>query len=402
MILAANRLLPLSGSKIIFVMKSSLLYTTLFVLLLSCIAKTHAQTTQSIQLTKKIVVFIPIEIDGAFEGNQYILGNNNLPKTMLPGLDFYNGVMMAVDSLNKTNTPLEVRIIDTKQKNNSLANLLADSSLQNTALIISAVTNRADTKIIADFALAYQTPMVSAIFPNDAGVTNNPFVTVLNPTLKTQCEAISNYLKNNFTKNTILYCKKKGTTEDYIQNIITVTNSKSAPSFLQIELQDSVVFGDILPYLDSTKQNIIMCGSLKESFGVGLVKIFNENPAYKAIIIGMPTWDGLKAIDVQNVEIIYASPYYFNGNEKLLKQLTTAYKLKYQGRPSDQFFKGYETLLYFTGSLFTKPMPVFNRFKITPAYNTNIKSQIDYQENKNLYFFKKQNGQIKTAKAYAY
>lgn len=383
-------------------MKSSLLYTTLFVLLLSCFAKTYAQTTSTNPVAKKVVVFIPLEIDAAFNGADYILGNNNLPKTMLPGLDFYNGVLMAVDSLNKTNTPLEIRIIDAKQKNNSLASILSDTSIQNIGLIISAVTNRADTKLIADFALAHQTPMVSAVFPNDAGVTNNPFFTVLNPTLKTQCEAISSYLQNNYAKNTILYCKKKGPTEDYIQNIISGSGSKQALSFLNIELQDSIVFGDILPYLDSTKQNIIMCGSLKESFGATLIKVLNENPIYKSTVIGMPTWDGLKTLDVPNVEIIYASPYYFNGNEKLLKQLTTAYKLKYQGRPSDQFFKGYETLLYFTASLFNKPTNVFNSFKITPVFNSSIKSQIDYQENKNLYFFRKQNGQLKTAKAYAY
>jgi hypothetical protein len=383
-------------------MKSSLLYTTLFVLLLSCFAKTYAQTSPTIQQLKKVIVFIPLEIDGAFEGNQYLLGNNNLPKTMLPGLDFYNGVLMAVDSLNKINTPIEVRIIDTKQKNNSLANILSDSNIQNTALIISAVTNRADTKLIADFALAHQTPMVSATFPNDAGVTNNPLVSILNPTLKTQCEAISGYLQNNFAKNTILYCKKKGATEDYIQNIITGSNNKQAISFLNIELQDSVVFSDLIPYLDSTKQNIIMCGSLKESFGVALVKALNENPIYKSTVIGMPTWDNEKLLNVPNVEIIYASPYYFNGNEKLLKQLTASYKIKYQGRPSDQFFKGYETMLYFTGSIFGKPIPVFNSFKLMPVLNGSIKTQIDYQENKNLYFFKKQNGQIKTAKAYAY
>ena len=381
-------------------MKSSLLYTTLFVLLLSCFANTYAQTALTVQERKTIAVFIPLEIDAAFNGPDYILGNNNLPKTMLPGLDFYNGVLMAIDSLKKTNTSLDIRIIDTKQKNNSLATILTDSSLQKTALIISAVTNRTDTKLIADFSLAHKTPMVSAIFPNDAGVTNNPFFTILNPTLKTQCEAISSYLQNNFAKNTILYCKKKGPTEDYIQSIIV--DSKTAKSFLNIEVQDSIFFSDLAPYLDSTKQNILLCGSLKESFGTALVKILNENPAYKSTVIGMPTWDGDKSVNLPNVEIIYASPYYFNGNEKLLKQLTAAYKAKYLGRPSDQFFKGYETLLYFTNTLFSTPMPVFNSFKLMPVYNSSIKSQIDYQENKNLYFFRKQNGQLKSAKASSY
>ena len=374
----------------------------LLILLLSCSYTNYAQNTSSSQERKTIIVFIPLEIDGAFNGTDYILGNNNLPKTMLPGLDFYNGVLMAVDSLKKSSTAFDIRIIDTKQKNNSLATLLTDSSLQKPTLIISAVTNKADTKLIADFALAHQAPMVSAVFPNDAGVTNNPFFTILNPTLKTQCEAIYNYIQTNFSKNTILYLKKKGATEDYIQNIIVDNNSKTSKSFLNIEVADSISFADIVPYLDSAKQNILLCGSLKESFGTAIVKILNENPAYKSTIIGMPTWDGDKSFNVTSVEIIYASPFYFNGNEKLLKQLTAAYKLKYLGRPSDQFFKGFESMLYFTNGLSDKPIPVFNSFKLMPVFNTDNKSQVDYQENKNLYFFRKQNGQIKSAKSNSY
>ena len=383
-------------------MKRGLKITALFVLLLSSFYKTNAQYNSSLQERKTIIVFIPLEIDGAFNGTDYILGNNNLPKTMLPGLDFYNGVLMAVDSLKKSSATFHIRIIDTKQKNNSLTTLLTDSSLQKPTLIISAVTNKADTKLIADFALAQQSPMVSAVFPNDAGVTNNPFFTVLNPTLKTQCEAIYNYIQTNFSKNTILYLKKKGATEDYIQNIIVDSNSKTSKSFLNIEVQDSIALTDLLPYLDSTKQNILLCGSLKESFGYSIVKLLNDNPAYKSTIIGMPTWDGEKSFNVTNVEIIYASPFYFNGNEKLLKQLTAAYKLKYLGRPSDQFFKGFESMLYFTNGLLSKPTPVFNSIKIMPVYNEDNKSQVDYFENKNLYFFRKQNGQIKSAKSNFY
>ena len=383
-------------------MKRGIQISSLFFLMLTCFLKTNAQSVPAIQERKTIVVFIPLEIDAAFNGTDYILGNNNLPKTMLPGLDFYNGVLMAVDSLKKSSATFDIRIIDTKQKNNSLTTLLTDSSLQKPTLIISAVTNKVDTKLIADFALAQQSPMVSAVFPNDAGVTNNPFFTILNPTLKTQCEAIYNYIQTNFSKNTILYLKKKGTTEDYIQNIIQGGNNKTKQSFVNIDIQDSITFANIVPYLDSTKQNILLCGSLKESFGAAVVKTLNEHPAYKTTVIGMPTWDGEKSLNVTSVEIIYASPFYFNGNEKLLKQLTAAYKLKYLGRPSDQFFKGFESMLYFTNGLSAKPTPVFNSFKLMPVFNTDNKSQVDYQENKNLYFFRKQNGQIKSAKPNSY
>ena len=223
----------------------------LFILLLSCAYNNYAQSITDIQERKKIVLFLPLEIDAAFNGSEYILGNKNLPKTMLPGLDFYNGVIMALDSIKKIYSALDVRIVDAKQKNNPLTTLLTDSSLQNPALIISAITNKTDTKSLADFALTQQTPMISAIFPNDAGVTNNPFFTILNPTLKTQCEAIYNYIQTNFSKNTILYIKKKGTTEDYIQNIIQGGNNKTTQSFVNIDEQDSIAFDDIASALAS-------------------------------------------------------------------------------------------------------------------------------------------------------
>ena len=136
-------------------MKRGLKITALFFLLLSGFYKTNAQSSSTLQERKTIIVFIPLEIDAAFNGSEYILGNNNLPKTMLPALDFYNGVMMALDSMKKINSLLDVRIIDAKQKNNPLTTLLTDSVLQKTALIISAITSRPDTKILADLSLIH-------------------------------------------------------------------------------------------------------------------------------------------------------------------------------------------------------------------------------------------------------
>jgi hypothetical protein len=74
----------------------------LLILLLSCSYTNYAQNTSSSQERKTIIVFIPLEIDGAFNGTDYILGNNNLPKTMLPGLDFYNLTYVSLTPNKKT------------------------------------------------------------------------------------------------------------------------------------------------------------------------------------------------------------------------------------------------------------------------------------------------------------
>jgi hypothetical protein len=67
--------------------------TTLFIcsilLILFSAKTTTAQSNQH-----QIAVFSPIYIDSAFNGNTYKLWGNYLPKNMMPGLEFYNGVII--------------------------------------------------------------------------------------------------------------------------------------------------------------------------------------------------------------------------------------------------------------------------------------------------------------------
>jgi len=49
----------------------------------------------------RIAVLVPLYLDSAFNNDEYQLGKLNIPQYFLPGLEFYNGVMMCVDSLKK-------------------------------------------------------------------------------------------------------------------------------------------------------------------------------------------------------------------------------------------------------------------------------------------------------------
>src|SRR6476646_3690632 len=85
----------------------------IFILVLLAYTTTHAQTDTTKPL--RICVLAPLYIDSAFDGYTYKLGTTNIPKYILPGLEFYNGVMMAVDHLQKENVNVEVWVHDTKK-----------------------------------------------------------------------------------------------------------------------------------------------------------------------------------------------------------------------------------------------------------------------------------------------
>lgn len=369
---------------------------------------TQAQMPVSVKPIK-IAVFAPVYLDSAFIDDNYKLGRNSLPRYMLSGLDFYNGVMLAIDSLNKEKAAIEVLFYDSKSATASIEQTIADSALQDVSLIIASFTTRNEIKPLADFALDKKIVLLSATYPTDGGITENPFFVMLNPKLDTHIEAVYNYMHRFFPTNNIILFRKEGNTEDRIQSILENMNRKTPGTKLKIktiELPDSFTARQVTDYLDSSRQNIVVAGSLNEDFGIELSKALSSSKSYNTIAIGMPTWDGLRDIS-KNLEIIYSSPYNFTRVDKISLQLFEKYKTKFAGRPGDMVFKGFESMYRFTklllkhgdsltAHLSDKDYTIFNNFNIQPVRANKETVLPDYLENKKLYFIRKMDGKIKS------
>lgn len=356
----------------------------------------------------KIAVFAPIYVDNVFNGNNYNLGNNNFPRTILPGLDFYNGVQLAIDSLNAEGQSLTVLFFDSKSNSQSVKQILATEALQDVSMIIASFNNRNDVKPLADFALNKQIPLISMTYPNDGGIKGNPYFALVNPTLTTHVEGIFKYLQKNYPTEPIIYVRKTGGLEDMIEGLFSELNKKTPALPLKIRTisaTDSTNIAAFNTIMDSTKTNIIFCGSLNENFGINLVKSAAANKKYKSIIIGMPTWDAIKDLG-KGTEIIYSTPYNYNRTDKLAQYINQSYRNKVAGRPSDMVFKGFEAMYHF-GKLLIKhqnsiatqlsdnSFKLFNEFDFIPVKNKG-ESIPAYIENKRIYFIKKIDGIIKS------
>lgn len=382
-----------------------------FILVFIILISYYSASAQEQPRVWKVAVFAPVYLDSAYtqDGN-YRLGNQILPRYMMPGLDFYNGVMLAIDSLNAEKQPVEVIFYDSKSIKGNPNNAIQDSALADVSLIIASFNNRNEIKPLSDFALEHEIPLISATYPNDAGLMENPYFILINPTLRTHLEGIYNYLQRVYPTSTMTMFRRKGAVEDMIQNGFAeiARSSKSVPLKIKtIELTDSFTTSQVIAYLDSTRQNIVICGSLNESFGTNLVKSLSESKKYRSIAIGMPTWDALRGVD-RNVEILYTTPYHFIRTDKLGLDITNTYRNKFSGRPSDMVFKGFEAMYRFTKllikhegalmkNLSDKSLKLFNDFDIQPVkpYSNNPNA-VDYLENKKLYYIRKMDGQIRS------
>lgn len=357
----------------------------------------------------KISVYIPLYLNDAFNGQQYALGKNNIPRHIMPGLEFYNGVMMAVDSFKNEKVPVEINIIDTKQQVSLLNSPLTGSSLDGSDLIIAMLTTQSELKLIGEEAKKRNIPLISATYPNTAGITQNPFFVLLNSSLKTHIEGLYQYMqRHHATNKEIVVFNKEGAVENYIQNLVTVLNSNQhlVPLKLKwVQLNDYFKTEDVLKHLDTLNNNVAFVASPLEDFGLRVVKTIGGDERYQATVVGMPTWDGIRKIDdADNVEIVYSTPFNYTRSSFLESEIARNYRSNFNSRPSDLVFRGYEAVYHFgklllkhggnfVNNLSSHDYRLLTDFDIKPV-STRQAGIPDYLENKKLYFIKKQKGDL--------
>ncbi len=389
-----------------FYMKKGVLFLLVFV------SAFHFSNAQTDVTKRKIAIFAPLYLDSAFDYNdEYRYSKNVFPKFINPGLEFYEGAQLALDSLNKEKAPLEIFVFDTKSSKETLTQQLSIAEMEGIELIIANCSS-AEVKIFAETGLKRNIPVINVNLPNDGGAVANPFFVVLNPTLRTQCEGIYKHLQKYYSLNPIIVFRKKGQLEDRIKTYFDDFGKSTAALSLQIkyvELTDSFTVNHLKPYLDTINQTMCIAGSLDENFGKKLVQQLAtlQKQKYLATVMGMPTWDGItfNKPEYKGIEIVYSTPFYNSKIDKLSQNITNRFNKIMFARPSDMVFRGYEVTFRFarmlllhgneiSSNLTNKYTKIFTDFDIQPVLSKQNMT-LDYFENRKLYFLKWQDGVLK-------
>jgi hypothetical protein len=378
-----------------------------FVFTASQFQRSFAQTVKH-----KIAIFSPLYLDSAFDDLNNYRYEKQFPKFINPGLEFYEGVQLALDSLAKEGTPLEVFIYDTRSEKESLAQQLNKLEADSVELIL-AYTNPQESWNIANAAKTKKIPYINVNLPNDAGITNNPYFVMLNSTLQTHIELLYKYLQKNYALNPVIMFRKKGQMEDMIKSFFdaAASNTSSVPLKIKyIDLIDSFTVNQLTPKLDSDSHTVCISGSLDENFGRRLsLQLASIDKSYPLTLIGMPTFDNLakdfSAPQYKGLEIVYSTPFYNSRMDKVSQGINDYFNTAMYARPSDMVMRGYEATWRFSklllqygkdiaSNLTRKEYNVFRELDIQPVINKQT-TTLDYFENKKLFFVKWQDGIIK-------
>ena len=374
-------------------------------------SKLSAQDNLNVE-RQRIAIFAPLYLDSAFDGNNTYKHGLNFPRYISPGLEFYEGVQLALDSMAKENMPLEVFVFDTRSAAKTLQQQLAEAEEDSVQMII-AYNSVNEVQQFAYSAQKMKIPYINVNLPNDGGVYENPYLVLLNSTLKTHIESIYRFLQKYHALDEIIVFRKKGQIEDMIKNYIDDYGKSTMSVPLRIkyfDLTDSFNVKQLTSKLDSNINTVCVAGSLDENFGRRLAsQLASISKQYKVTLMGMPTFDNIdkefSKPEYKGLGIIYSTPFYNPRTDTVSRTIIHYFNNVMYARPSDMVMRGYEAAWRFSklllryktdiaSNLTRKEFNVFREFDIQPVFNKPAMT-LDYFENKKLFFIRWHDGLIR-------
>lgn len=364
-----------------------------------------AQTPENNFKNYTVGVFAPLYLDSAFTGNSYRY-SKTFPKFTFGGLEFLSGVQIALDSILIYQANINVKFFDSKLMEASKFD--TNTSFDSLDLMIGSVKED-DYTALAALALKRNVPFINVTYPNDGGITANPFLVILNSTLKAHCESIFSYVFQNHGTDNLIFCTKDGIQERKVEDYFYETNHQDGSNLIDLKkVSINSGFDNVLEKLDSTKNNVIIGGSLDRKFATELVSaVASWSGKYKIQLIGMPNWDVFFTgkNKVSSPAILYTSPYYNLKTDQYSAMFQNAYQKKFNALPSDIAYKGFESVYVFLKLLAKHPADfmshlndyphkVFSDYNIKPVFLNKKSVMPDYFENKHLYLLKIEDGII--------
>lgn len=359
-------------------------------------ASPKKQETDLAETVKKdryrVDVLVPLYLDELVKDGKPTF-KGKVPEKATTGLEFYEGIKLAADTLGIFGYNIDVYVHDIGTKDPE--SFIAGKKLESADMLIGLV-NYKDIRPLADYASKKHVNFISALSPADADVTGNPYFILMQPTFETHCERLKEALDKKYprVKPVVLYRNSVKMDETAYRNFEDVKAEH------KILVNEMPAVEQLSTVLDSNETNVILMPILDVSYSEKLLYQLNEwFPGYKIEVYGMPSWRGMNSLKkpdaYPSIGITYTDAFYFDASTSAGKAVANAYKkVSGNGNTPEMIFRGYETMYWYAymlskyGTIFNDKFKdngsaPFTRFDIKPKKDKNGDTR--YYENKHIY-----------------
>ena len=280
-------------------------------------------------------------------------------------LNFYEGVLLAVDSLKNAGMNVELYTFDTEQKKEVIDSLLNLEKFKSLDLVIGPVFPDLQREVAA-FAKENHIAFISPLSSAGNLEENNPYYFKVNPEKKYFIQKTTNYMiQKCFGKNIIFL--KMGE-YNYLQEsaIIDKVKEKYRDPFYTYAKEEQPDFHEYLyplggldglrEIMRTDKQNVVFIsfrteGQLSEAI-TNLNTMTKEG--FNVTLVGLSDYQRYKSIQTEyfyNTNMNYLSSYFIDYKSSTVNGFIRKFRQNFSAEPDNFSFQGYDVAFYFMSAL---------------------------------------------------
>jgi len=278
-------------------------------------------------------------------------------------LQFYEGVLLAVDSLQRAGMNIRLNVFDTQQSPDFIRQFIYADEFLETDLIIGPVYPQVQSEVAA-IAAKNRIPMVSPLSSQSRVLTSNPYYYQVNPsreflTAKTAELITEEYFKSNFV--VVKTVNSGGIHEEKVVEMVRERMINSGfwgqPQGMQFQVYDFAREGaaGLKHIFSPNKENVVFVASMNEGdLSLILSNINNLAGEFPVTLMGFNRYEQFESISDEffhNLKLKYIAPYWVDYSHPETIRFLEKFKEHYHTEPDNFGMQGYDVAFYFLNAL---------------------------------------------------
>lgn len=278
-------------------------------------------------------------------------------------LQFYEGVLLAVDSLQRAGMNIRLHVYDTRQNADSIREFIHHPQFLRTDLIIGPVFDQVQ-KEVAGIAAKNEIPLVSPLSSKSGNLESNPFYFQVNPTREFLTEKTAELIAEEYFNSNFIVINTTNSAGLTEGKVIDLVREKLSHQGLWGQA-DGITFNsynfsrqgpfELSRLLSKEKENVIFVRSMNEGdLSLILSNINNLADNYPITIIGFNRYDQFHSISREffhNLKLQYVDPYWTDYEHPDTKRMRNKYIGNFHTEPGNFGMQGYDVAFYFLSAL---------------------------------------------------
>ena len=273
-------------------------------------------------------------------------------------IEFYNGMLLAVDTLRKTGLNINLRVYDSGKTDAEAQTLVSYNELKNMDFIIGPAY-QSQIKTMADFALANNVKLVIPFTSKSEEVKNNASVFQINAPQNESAADVALQIAQNFKDYNVVIVSFSD--PKYNDKAVWADTLKFTLDAMGVKNKDVVFsnYTELKKTVDKKKKNLIFPVTTNQVALNQILPIINMLKAKdtEIAVFGFNEWQNYNSISKElfHYDTYFTSPFFIDfKNEETIKFLKK-YRLYYNAEPTNSHpmyaILGYDMMMYFCESM---------------------------------------------------